>query len=210
MNDKLNAKVNYLYDSVKAEHIDTRELYHGHFIDLIEEQYLLPNNKIIKRERIIKNRHKEAVIVIAITGDNKYILVSQNRIDNKISLEFPSGYIEEGETYIEGAVRELLEETGYVSDSVSYLDYYYSQLGIDSSISHIVVANNCIKQHNQNLSPHEYINYMEFTFEELSELINENIINSVGNKLAFYELLYLNSKKDISKTKILENLILSN
>ena len=107
MNDKLNAKVNYLYDSVKAEHIDTRELYHGHFIDLIEEQYLLPNNKIIKRERIIKNRHKEAVIVIAITGDNKYILVSQNRIDNKISLEFPSGYIEEGETYIEGVLENF-------------------------------------------------------------------------------------------------------
>lgn len=210
MNDKLNAKVNYLYDSVKAEHIDTRELYHGHFIDLIEEQYLLPNNKIIKRERIIKNKHKEAVIVIAITGDNKYILVAQNRINNKVSLEFPSGYIEDGETYIEGASRELLEETGYVSDSIHHLDSYYSQLGIDSSITHVVVANNCIKQHNQNLSPHEYINYMEFTFEELSELINENIINSVGNKLAFYELLYLNSKKDISKTKILKNLILSN
>lgn len=210
MNDKLNEKVNYLYDSVKAKHIDTKELYHGHFIDLIEEKYLLPNNKIIKRERIIKNMRKEAVIVIAITIDNKYILVAQNRVNNKVSLEFPSGYIEDGETYIEGAVRELLEETGYVSDSVNYLDSYYSQLGIDSSITHVVVANNCIKQHNQNLSPNEYINYMEFSFEELSELINENIINSVGNKLAFYELLYLNSKKDISNTKTLKNLILSN
>ena len=39
MNDKLNEKVNYLYDSVKAKHIDTKELYHGHFIDLIEEKY---------------------------------------------------------------------------------------------------------------------------------------------------------------------------
>ena len=208
MNSELENKVNYLYNSVKADHISTKELYHGHFIDLIEEKYLLPNNKIIKQERIIKNMRKEAVIVIAITSDNKYILVAQNRIDNKVSLEFPSGYIEDGETYIEGAVRELLEETGYVSDSIYHLDSYYSQLGIDSSITHVVVADNCIKQHNQNLSHHEYINYMEFSFEELVELINENVINSVGNKLAFYNLvnnvddcnvIYTDSNKKIYK-----------
>ena len=56
MNSELENKVNYLYDSVKAEHISTKELYHGHFIDLIEEQYLLPNNKIIKRERRVVRR----------------------------------------------------------------------------------------------------------------------------------------------------------
>ena len=38
MNSELENKVNYLYDSVKAEHISTKELYHGHFIDLIEEE----------------------------------------------------------------------------------------------------------------------------------------------------------------------------
>ncbi len=196
MSDELKNKVNYLYNSVKAKHINTRKLYHGRFIDLIEEEYLLPNNKTIKKERIIKNGYKQAVIVIAITCDNKYLLVAQNRIDNIVSLEFPSGYIEYGEAYIKGAIRELLEETGYVSNSVQHLDSYYSQLGIDSSITHIVVAKDCIKQNNQNLSPNEYINYMEFTFKELDELISKNVIKSVGNKLAFYKLLYLNSKKN--------------
>ena len=204
MNDKLNNKIKYLYDSVKAQKIGTRELYHGRFINLIEEQYLLTNNRVIKRERIIKNNNKEAVIVIAITSDNKYILVAQNRINNKVSLEFPSGYIEDGETCIEGAIRELLEETGYVTESVQYLDSYYSQIGIDSSITNIVIANNCVKLHNQNLSSNEYINYMEFTFEELSELINEDIINGVGNKLAFYELQYLYREKEINNKQILK------
>jgi ADP-ribose pyrophosphatase len=203
MNDKLINKINYLYDSVKAKQIATKELYHGHFIDLVEEQYLLPNNKVITRERIIKNGHKEAVIIIAITTDNKYLLVAQNRVDNKVSLEFPSGYIEDGETFIEAAIRELVEETGYVTNSVHYLDFFYSEPGINSSMTHIVIANNCIKLHNQNLSPHEYINYMEFTFEELSDLINESIINGVGNKFAFYELQNLNIKKDKCKTKAL-------
>ena len=193
MNNELNKRVEYLFDSVNAQYIGSKELYHGNFINLIEEEYLLPNNKTIKRERIIKNNHKESVIVIAITSDNKYILVAQNRVNNKVSLEFPSGYIEEGETYIEASTRELLEETGYTPEAIEHLDSYYSQLGIDSSITHIVVAYNCIKKYDQSLSPNEYINYMEFTFEELQELINGDIIKSVGNKLAFYE--YTNKEK---------------
>ena len=63
------------------------------------------------------------------------LLVAQNRVDNIISLEFPSGYIESGESYIKASSRELLDETGYITDSLYFMDSYYSQLGIDSSIS---------------------------------------------------------------------------
>ena len=206
MNKDLNYKIAALYNSVKAKRLSRKELYHGHFIDLIEENYLLPNNKILKRERIIKNNHKEAVIVIAITNDNNFLLVAQNRVDNIVSLEFPSGYIEEGETCTEAATRELLEETGYVPESTITLDTYYSQLGIDSAITNIVIAYNCNKQYNQNLSPNEYLNYSEFTFEELNELIENNIINSVGNKLAFYKYLYYNlyNQTKVSKVKTIK------
>ena len=107
MNKELNNKVNFLYNSVKIQYIGSKELYHGHFIDLIKENYLLPNNKVLNRERIIKNNHKEAVIIIAITNDNNFLLVAQNRVDNIVSLEFTSGYVEDNETSTEAATREL-------------------------------------------------------------------------------------------------------
>lgn len=198
MNKYLINKINYLINSTKATYLSSKILYKGNFINLIEEQYLLPNNVLMKREKIIKN-NKEAGIVIAITDDNKYILVSQNRINRITTLEFPSGYIESNENIIEASKRELLEETGYTSNDIKILDNYYSQIGIDSSIVNIVVASNCTKITNQNLRKYEYINYDEFTFEELEELINQNYINGCGNKLAFYELL--NFKQD--KPKIL-------
>lgn len=40
---------------------------------------------------------------------------------------------------------------------------------------------------------------MEVTFEELKELIRLNYIKSVGNKLAFYELLNIEEKVNIKK-----------
>ena len=83
---------------------------------------------------------KEAVIVIAITSDNKFILVAQNRIDNKVSLEFPSGYIEDGETYISAAPKGIVKNSvgagdsmvaGFVAGYSKTKDYEYAlRLGI--------------------------------------------------------------------------------
>ena len=201
MNEELENKINELMKKTKATLVSSKLLYHGNFINLIEESYMLPNKVIIKRERIIKNNNKQAVIIITITNDNKFILVSQNRINELTTLEFPSGYIEENETIEEASIRELLEETGYTSFEIKLLDSYYTQFGIDSSIVNIVVAYNCLKINKQNLGKSEYINYDEFSFEELKKLIDLNYINGVGNKLAFYELLDSTMKKEKIKIK---------
>ena len=199
MEKNLYNKVDGLIDSTKAKYIDSKLLYKGKFIHLVEEDYLLPNNAIMKRERIIKNNGKQSVIIIAITSDDKYILVSQNRINEMTTLEFPSGYVEDGEDIINASMRELLEETGYISDDIRQIDSYYTNLGIDGSIVNIVVAYNAIKVREQNLGKYEYINYDEFTFDELQELIKGSYINGGGNKLAFYELI--NTKKNLMVKK---------
>lgn len=204
MNALLYKKLNNLFSKTKAEYISSGTLYHGKFIKLISETYKLPNNKIIDRERIEKNNDKQSVIIISITAENNFILVVQNRIHELTSIEFPSGYIENNETVEEAANRELFEETGYISNNIVVLDFYRSQLGIDGSIVNIVLANNCIKINEPNLGEHEYINFDEFTFEELCTLVEENYLNGCGNKLAFYELInhykikYVYEKKGIS------------
>ena len=204
MKKELEHKINNLIKDTKANIISSKTLYKDNFIALMEEDYLLPNNVVMKRERIIKNNNKESVIVIVHTINDKYLLVVQNRINNLTTIEFPSGYIEEGESPIEAGLRELLEETGYISYDIREIDSYYNSLGIDSSIVHIVIAYNCEKFTTQNLGKYEYINYDEFSLEELKELIDNNYINGVGNKLAYYELLNILNKTDIKiKRKIL-------
>ena len=194
MNKDLDNKIKSLLYDTKAEKINIKELYKGNFITLLEEDYKLPNGKIIKRERIRKNNGKQAVIIVARTSDEKYLLVVQNRINGIVSVEFPSGYIEEGEDSIVAANRELQEETGYVSDNIVLLDSYYSSLGIDGSTINIVIADNAIKVSDQNLDDSEYINFDLFTIEEIEELIENHYINGAGNRLAFYELINLKNK----------------
>lgn len=195
MEYSLNKKIKELMENTKATILSKATVYEDNFIRLVKETYLLPNGKVITRDRIIKNKNKEAVIMIAETVENKYLLVIQNRIDQITSIEFPAGYIEEEESIEEAANRELLEETGYMAEDIKVIDHYYAQLGIDSGIVNIVFARGCIKVSNQNLGESEYINYIEVTLEELEELFESNAINSVGCKLAFLKLLNIKKQK---------------
>lgn len=201
MEYSLSKKINELMEKTKATILSEETVYEDNFIRLVKETYLLPNKKVITRDRIIKNKNKEAVIMIAETIENKYLLVIQNRIDQITSIEFPAGYIEEEESIEEAANRELLEETGYISEKIEVIDHYYAQLGIDSSIVNIVLARGCIKISNQNLGESEYINYIEVTLEELEELFESNTINSVGCKFAFSKLLDMKRQRKEEKVK---------
>lgn len=58
------------------------------------------------------------VNVIAITKEGKYIIEEQYRHGiQKVCFELCAGMVDEGETPLETAKRELLEETGYTSDN---------------------------------------------------------------------------------------------
>ena len=201
MNKELICKINKVINETTAELLSSEIIHQDKFITLVKEIYKLPNNKIISRDRVIRKNNKEAVLIIARTQDDKYLIVIQNRINGITSIEFPSGYIEENESIKLAANRELKEETGYLSNDIYVLDSYYTQLGIDSGIVNIVLANNCVKVSDQKLDDSEYINYMEVTFEELKELIRLNYIKSVGNKLAFYELLSTKEEINVKKKK---------
>ena len=182
-------RINELYKKVKGEFIQKEILYSGKFLEVLKETYKLPNGNIIEKEKVVKNKGKNSVIIVATTQNKEYIITFQNRIKDKMIAEFPAGYIETGEEPLQAAKRELKEETGYVSDDLFIVDQAYTSPGTDNSTTYIVIANNCIKTAEKNVSSTEFINYGLFSEKELEYLINKNIMNGAMNKLAYYNLV---------------------
>ena len=121
--------------------------------------------------------------------DNQYIITLQNRMNEKMIAEFPSGYIEPSESPIEAAKRELMEETGYSSDNIKIIDEVYTSPGIDNSKTYIAIASNCIKAGEEQKIGNEIVSYDIFTKKELDYMIENGIICGAMNRLAYFDLI---------------------
>ena len=188
-------RIDNIINKTKGKKINSELVIDTGFLKIFKEDYLLPDKRVITKQRISKNCDKSAAIVVTRTIEDKYLIVFQNRVDNIVSAEFPSGYIENGEDPIKGALREVKEETGYVAKDAIILDTCMSNIGTEHSKLYLIYAYNAKKESNQELDPNEYINYELFTFDELKELVDNNYIQATSNKLAFYHL------KEILKNK---------
>jgi ADP-ribose pyrophosphatase len=113
----------------------SKTLYNGKFLKLLERdgwEYV--------------HRPQHVVGIIAITDTGELILVEQHRkpLDTHV-LEIPAGLVDDGETAVQAAERELLEETGYKASSVSWFgingaEWLPKSAGLtDESISYYVM-----------------------------------------------------------------------
>ena len=60
--------------------------------------------------------------IIPLTTDHQVVMIEQYRHGtNQVTLEIPGGMVDEGESAIEAAGRELLEETGYQAHDIERL-----------------------------------------------------------------------------------------
>lgn len=92
-----------------------------------------------------------AVIIIAVTRDNKVVFVEQDRIPlGRRTIEMPAGLVgdQAGEDTLENAARrELEEETGYVTDSMEVLLIGPTSAGLTNERIAYVRAGNLTRKH---------------------------------------------------------------
>lgn len=161
-------------------------------MDLYEDEVILPNQKQTGRVYI---KHPGASAILPIDQAGNIILTKQYRYPiHQISLEIPAGKKDDiNEDPKVCAIRELEEETGYVSSDVTHLVLIYPCLGYSNEIIDLYLAKECIKIENPKPQDEdECVETVLFTVEEAKELIKNHQIHDGKTIIALqhYFLFY--------------------
>ena len=106
---------------------------------------------------IFGNEGQENGAVIALTPDNRVIIVQQFRVGPEMIMdELPGGGIESGEDKQQAVERELLEETGYKPGNMEYLGAHHKDAYMNA-VWHFYLATDCKKVGEQKLDYEEDI-----------------------------------------------------
>ncbi|WP_093062868.1 NUDIX hydrolase [Psychrobacillus sp. OK028] len=156
----------------------------------------LPNGVVIDEYYV--NEYSDWVNAIVLTKENQVVLVEQYRhAGNDIYLEIPAGKKEKNETDEEGIIREIREETGFVSYMKPILlgEFMINPATQNNKIRTYLLLD-AFKQGEQNLDATEEINVQLMDFELLGSLIKTNEIKTqLFTAHAYYMAKIFLSKK---------------
>jgi len=135
------------------------------------------------------------VNVLALTPDDKIILVRQFRYGSKEhSLEPPGGVVERGEDPMVAGLRELQEETGYVGEEPKLLGVVRPNAAILSNRCHVILVRNAKKTAELNFDQHEELVTELYPVKELKEMVRRGeITHSIGLNSIMMLLLELDT-----------------
>ena len=111
-----------------TEHtLDSRTVYRGALLHVLEDTVRLPDGKTARREYI---RHPGAVMILALVSPDTLLLERQFRYPvRRHFIELPAGKLEGDEDPLEAARRELREECGYVASDWRHLATLHPCIG---------------------------------------------------------------------------------
>ena len=149
----------------------------------------LPDGRIIPEYYVLE--YPDWVNVIAITKDGQFVMERQYRhAARKISLELPCGVMDEGETPLEAAQRELLEETGFGGGQWKKLMELSPNPSAMSNTTHCFLAIGVEKIAEQHLDETEELSVLFMTKEEVKRMLNENQICQALMVAPLYKYIY--------------------
>ena len=167
----------------------TEHIVQNQWIDFRKETYEFPDGNV--SEHFYTFSKKDFVVVVAKAEDGRYICVWQYRQGvDQVTCEFPAGGMEEGENALDCAKRELLEETGYISEKWTELISIPANATICDNIVTVFFAEDCVKEGEQDLDDTEFLNVELVDEEEL-----EKRIFSGGFQQGDHVMGYLLSKR---------------
>ncbi|MGD9239262.1 MAG: NUDIX hydrolase [Desulfobacterales bacterium] len=157
----------------KATVKSTAEVYKGRIFDFVTENLKLPNGRHTEMAFI---RHPGSIAVVPFLGENSVVMELQYRHPvGEYLLEIPAGTLEPGESPLECAKRELLEETGFQAQELILLGKVHMIPAYSDEEIHVFIAKGLMPAE-QNLDPDEIIEVVKYPLEKAVQMIDEGKI----------------------------------
>lgn len=122
--------------------LSSEPIFDGKIVRLRVDTVLLPNGAQSTREVV---DHDNAVVIVPVDSEDNVLLVRQYRYPVEATLlEAPAGIIEDSEDPDEAAQRELQEETGYASRSLTPMGGFWSSPGFCTEFMYAYLARDLV------------------------------------------------------------------
>ena len=127
-----------MYENLFEKTLTSEQVYKGKIVNIRLDSVELVNGKTSFREVV---EHAGGVVILAVDDNNRAYMVRQFRYPiGRAMLEVPAGKLEKGEDPLEGAIRELREETGLTAEKLVYFGGTYPSPGFCDEQLHIYLA----------------------------------------------------------------------
>ena len=177
-----------------------KKVYSNEYIQLYED--LLSINGI--KKIYIRGKRKNYATVVPFLSDNEVLIIKSYRhLVDSIQIEIPSGYIEDGETPMDAAIREFNEETGYNTNKILFVGEYTLDYSMFEQKGYIYAAYDLVKNNNQHLGIMEHIKIDTLTINQLKEMLFNGKILNAASIVALYRSLDFHEKNLKEKRKFI-------
>ena len=157
-------------DAMKWRVLDTEYLYRRPWLTVRRDTVQLPTGTVHPEYYVLE--YPKWINVIAITDAGEYVMVKQYRHGLSIvATELCAGVVEEGEDPMDGAKRELLEETGYAGGEWELSMVISANPGSQNNLSYCYTARGVKKVSGQHLDETEDISVVLLSEEQVREML---------------------------------------